>query len=438
MRTTLVFVLISVSSSVAAQADFDQNIKQTHGALAKFDIDSARALLNQACPAEISEVGTSVRHAICEAETGAIEEAAGHSDTAEQHYRSALSIWDQLAPGHTAYHAATLMNLGSIYRAQHRTAEAENMLTDAFELASGITGGTNERDRLLAVVTSRLGAFYSESVTPERGRPLLNRAISMLRTPELSNPAELAYACNSLGMFDLRTGDYKTGERNLREAVSVATDNLGESHPDTAIYEANLALALYDEGQYGRAEVLLNRARYIVENRLPSGSFRLGSILAKLTAVETAQGEFVRAEADGEQSLAILSRWREPESPEIAAENVMLGTLYLRERKIAEAAKVLPDAVALERRLAGDPRMPDRRVLADGIQSLAALRALERNWHDAQTLYSEAIAIYESTLGPSHPGIAPVLLEYADVLKHCGASRAEVKNIEARARAMKT
>jgi hypothetical protein len=34
--------------------------------------------------------------------------------------------------------------------------------------------------------------------------------------------------------------------------------------------------------------------------------------------------------------------------------------------------------------------------------------------------------------------MAPVLLEYAEVLKHCGAPRVEVKNVEARARALRT
>jgi tetratricopeptide (TPR) repeat protein len=436
MRIKLVFGLLgflSLSSSVAiaaeASGDFDRLVKQAHAALTKFDVESARALMSRACQPEPVASDVSVRTAVCESEMGAIEEAAGHVDAAETHYHRSLSIWGQIAPDHAAYRAATLMNLGSVYRAQRRPAEAEDMLTQAFTITRQTTG----EDRLLAVVTSRLGGFYSESGTPERGRALLNQAIPMLRTPALSNPAELAYACNLLGMLDLRGGDYKAGESNLREAVSVATDFLGESHPDTAIYEANLARALNAEGQYGRAEVLLNRARFIVESRLPAGSFRLGSILAQLAAVETAEGQFVRAEADGERSLAILSQWREPDSAEMAVEKVMLGTLYLRERKIAEAAKILPDAVAVERRLAADPR-----VLADGILRLAELRAFERNWHDAQILFSEAITTYESMPGPKHPGIAPVLLEYANVLKHCGAPRAEVKNIEARARAIKS
>jgi tetratricopeptide (TPR) repeat protein len=443
MRTKLLLGLLGLSSSMAAAGgapgDFDQLIKQAHVALTKFDPESARALLSQACRPEEFASDTSVRTAVCEAETGAVEEAAGHADGAELHYRRALSIWGELAPDHAAYHAATLMNLGSLYRTQRRNAEAENMLTQAFELVRGLSEESGGRDRLLAVVSNRLGGFYSESDTPERGRALLNEAIPMLRAPALSNPAELAYARNLLGMLDLRNGDYRAGESSLREAVSVATDALGDSHPDTAVYEANLALALYNEGQYTRAEVLLNRARYIVETRLPGGSLRLGRILGDLTRVETALGQFSRAEADGKQSLAILSQWRDAGSPEIAVENVALATLYLRERRIAEAEEILPAAVALERRLAAvDPYIPDRRVLAEGIQRLAELRALEQNWHDAQALYSEAIAIYESTPGFSRPGMAPVLLEYADVLKHCGAPRAEVKDIEAKARAMKT
>jgi tetratricopeptide (TPR) repeat protein len=437
MRTKLVFAILFFSSSLAfagAPGDFDQLIGQAKAALTKFDPDSARALLSQACEPMASVRDPSVRAGICESEAGAIEETAGHIDVAELHYRNALSTWNRLAPGHAAYHAATLMNLGSVYRTQGRRAEAENMLTQAFELVRQTAG----EDRLLAVVTSRLGGLYSESGTPERGRPLLNQAIAMLRTSALSNPAELAYACDLLGVLDIRAGDYKAAESTLREAVSTATDALGESHPDTAIYESNLAVALDSEGQHDRAEVLLNRARHIVETRLPAGSFQLGRILTELTNVETALGQFARAEADGERSLAILSRWSEPDSQEMAVEYVTLATLYMRERKIAEAAKILPDAVAVERGLAIDLPNYDRRVVADGIKRLAELRALQHNWHDAQTLYSEAITMYESTLGPSHPGIAPVLREYADVLKHCGAPRAEVKNIEARARAIKT
>src|SRR5580658_1552338 len=124
MRFKLLFGLLGLAVAGAAavsfdqRADFDQLIKQSRAALTKYDPESARALLSQACRPEASASGTSAKTALCETETGAIEEAASHADAAEAHYRRALSIWSQVAPGHTAYQAAILMNLGSVYRTQ--------------------------------------------------------------------------------------------------------------------------------------------------------------------------------------------------------------------------------------------------------------------------------------------------------------------------------
>src|SRR5579863_8651866 len=118
MRIKLLFGLPGLLSIAAgASGNFDEIVKQTHAALTKFEPASARVLLSQACPAEISAAGTSAKTAVCESEMGAIEEADGHVGAAETHYLRALSIWSQLAPEHAAYRAATLMNLGSVYRA---------------------------------------------------------------------------------------------------------------------------------------------------------------------------------------------------------------------------------------------------------------------------------------------------------------------------------
>jgi tetratricopeptide (TPR) repeat protein len=420
----------------AAPGDFEELMKQVRGALTKLDLVSARALLTQVCQTNPSTWDPSVevvtaRTAVCETELGVIEEAARHPEIAERQYLRALEIWNHFAPEYSVYHAATLMNLGSVYRMQRRMTEAESMLTQAYALA-GEHG--QEDPHLLALVTSRLGAFYADSGASERGRRLLTEAIAMFRNLSTASPAELAFAFNAIGMLNVHTGDYKTAETNLREAVELVTDSLGEDHPDTAIYESSLGLALYLDGQYDRAELLLRRAKYVAEARLP-GSLESGSILANLAAVETSLGQFAQAEADGALSLAILSAKRGPESLEVAFAKVSFATACLRERKLEEASKLLPEAIAVERRLAGDPRMGDQRVLAYAVRALGEVRAAQHQWVEAQALYSEAIGIYEAALGERHPTIAPVLREYADVLKHAGAPRAEVKRIEAKARA---
>lgn len=252
-----------------------------------------------------------------------------------------------------------------------------------------------------------------------------------------TNPAEVASVCNALGVLDLRAGDFKAAEAKVREAVSLATQALGEASPDVGLYEANLALALGLQGQLGRADVLLNRARYIVDATLPPGDVRLATVLTVISAVETAEKKFARAEADAAQSLAIVLGRNASDSLEVAVQQEILATVYIREKKIVEAEAMLPGTVVAERRLAASPSF-DRRALAQSVRTLGELRALEHNWSEARSLYLEAIGLYEATSGANHPAIVPILLEYADVLRHCDAPKQQVKSVEARARMIKT
>ena len=337
-------------------------------------------------------------------------------------------------PSANSTQVATLVDLGSRCAIQGRLGEAEKYFTQALDTARKLQGA---EAHLIVQAESRLGAFYSQTGLPERGRPFLQDALAKLRTPEYASLPELAYACNALGMLDVWARSYSTADAYLREAIDAASKDPGEDSPETAAYETNLGVLLHLQGKTTRAEVLLHRARFIVETKRP-GSLQLARVLADLSAVELTAGEFTAAEDDERQSLTILSRLGQQNSIEAASGNVLLGTLYLHQGRTAEAAAVLPDAVAAERRIAAEPGILNTRVLADAIRRLGQLRVQQGNWRDAQPLYSESLALYESNLGPTDPSLAPVLSEYARVLKHNGAPNAEVKKLEARAKAVKS
>jgi tetratricopeptide (TPR) repeat protein len=232
-------------------------------------------------------------------------------------------------------------------------------------------------------------------------------------------------------MLELSSGHYKSGESDLREAVSLAEASLGEANPETAAYATNLALSLLIQGQYSRAETLLRRARFVTESRFGPDSLELVNVLGELTSVETGLGRFQLAEDYGSKALLILNSHLPADSWEIVFTKVNLGALYLREHKIAEAQTILPGAVEAERHF-----LPEGRTLGDGLRNLAVLRVQQHAWDDAEALYREAIGLYERKLGAEHPDLAPVLREYAGVLKHQRASRAQVRSIETRARAI--
>jgi tetratricopeptide (TPR) repeat protein len=426
MRALLSLFVLSVGALAAS--DFDSLIKQGRAAFLASDLASAQTAYTEACPAEKMAAFPLQRIALCEHSLGTVAEASEHGDEAASRYFKSLAAFEQLGPPYVAHAVATLTNLGALYRRQQRLSDAERVLARALDLAREAAATDPES---YAITLSRAGALAIDLNQPERARNLLGEAIAGFRASPRPNTPELAYAFSSLGMMDIGSGQYKTAESNFREAVTLAAGSLGETDSATAAYSTNLALALLMQGQFNRAETLLNRARFIVESRLGPDNIQLARVFTELTSVETALGRFRLAEDDGKRSLSILNSHAPAGSLEIVLAQVALGSLYVREHDVADAEKILPAAVAMERGL-----LKDGKILADGIRDLAGLKAQQHAWNDAESLYREAIGLYERKLGADHSDIAPVLRAYSDVLKHQSTRGAEVRDIEARARAI--
>jgi tetratricopeptide (TPR) repeat protein len=429
MLATLPILAILATSFATPASDFDKLIEKGRASLLTYDVSAADKAYAEACPAELAESLPLDEIAFCEHGRGVISDLRGNSEEAARHYIKALVNWEALGDGFLVHRIRTLAGLGGAYRRQGRVKDAERVLGEACVLARPFARSDPE---LYGAMLSRWGAVYGE---PEAARTKLNEAIEVLRSLKPPDARELALAYNALGVLDLSMGRYKTGEANLRQAVELGGESMGENHPEAAGYAANLALALLAEGEFNRAETLLRRARFVIESRAGTGSLQLVNVLSGLTSVETALGKFSAAEESGKKAMAILREHAANSATanrgEIALIEVSLGGLYLREGKTAEADAILTPAVDEEHRLfhAG-------RRLGDGIRMLALLRTQQQAWSQAESLYREALGIYEAALGPDHPDTAPVLHEYAGVLKHQRAPKDKVRSIEARARAL--
>jgi tetratricopeptide (TPR) repeat protein len=426
----MLFIWLAVLTPpfAAASNDFDRILKQGRLALSAADLNSAQTLFNQACAGNNAETHPPQQTALCEHEIGVLEETRGHSGDAEKHYLKALAIWEDLSEDYQAPHAGTLMSLSGIRREQHRLGEAEALLTKAIALAER---SASDRPELYPMALSRLGSLYADSGQLDRARRTLNEAITKLEAITPVNKLELAYAWSSLGMADLAAADYKSAEAGMRKALAYAGEIAGEDHPEVAAYQANLGLALLMQGQYDRAEPLLRRALFVMEKRIGPDSARLAGILAEITTVEAARGRFAIAEDYGKREIAIANQNYGADSIEMALAHVNLAAVYIREHDPDAAEKILPQAIETER-----VRLGNTRFLADGIRTLAELRAEQHAWKESEALYREAIGLYESTLGSRHPNIVPVLRACARVMKLAGCSKQEVKTIEARANAI--
>lgn len=429
MRKLFAFLPLACVLS-ATPPDFKTLLDQGHAALEAFDLPTAHAAVDSACVAERASYlpYRPEQSALCAHYSAAIADALGRDEEAAALYREAVALWEHAGSAFLASRITSMTNLGAIYRHQRRFEEAEATLSRALDLATADPA-------MKAAALDRMGALYADLGQTERARAMLEESRATLRALPAQG-VELARAEDALGMLELHSGHYKTGETNLRTAVSLASSVLGEENPETGAYSTDLALALMVQGQFDRAEILLRRARFVIESRLGPDTVQLVNTLAELTSVERELGHYGQAEDYGEKALRLMhshlpSGRDENDSLEMVLLQANLGNLYVREHKTAEAERLLPGAVAAERRF-----FKNERALADGLRNLALLRCQQLVWAEAESLYREAIGDYEREIGADHPDLAPVLREYAAVLKRLGAPKAQVKKIEARARSI--
>ncbi len=406
-------------------ASVDELLAQGRAAFLASDLDRAESAYTQACPADLISTYPVAKAVTCENDLASVDEARGNLVRAQQRYVHAASTAEQAGPAYLPLYCARLIDLGEHYHRQGRTAEAEASLLKAIELARKLTAAKPD---LLPEALIRLGGLYADTSQPERGRPLLEEALA-------GHPAivatEIAYAYSCLGMIDLAAGRERESEANLRQAVALATSALGENNPVVAAYQTNLALALLTVRQFDRAGLLLRRAEFIVESHQGAAAAELAPICAELSAVANADGKFAEAEEYARRAISILSLQARPNTRALFASQVTLAAIYLRAHNTLEAEKILPASVEMQRRTAANPL-----TLAASLQLLGELRTQQRDWRAAETLFREAIGIYEKSSSPADadPAIATLLRGLAEAIKHQGGSKKEVRELEARAR----
>jgi tetratricopeptide (TPR) repeat protein len=433
MRTRISVLYVLSGAILGATPDFHQMMHLGQAALAAADIPAAEKFFLQAC-GKTADTEPSAgpftpdMQASCEHHLAIVDQARGDLPGAESRLLRALPEWQQAGSGFLPSYAMSMMNLGELYRLQRRTGETEDCLSRSVQLAREVRPAYPQ---IYPEALSRLGGAYAEFDKPAEGRPLLTEALDAFRSLEPRRQAAEARVLNTLGFMDLLEGHTAQALSLLNEAVRLAMTELGENHLEVATYQSDLAFAYVRSGQYDRAEPLLNRARFVIESHPVHDSLRLGIIFTELSLIACNRNKPALAEEYSNRAQQILDTLPSQKRVTGLLARVGLGAAWLAQHRLAEAERLLPDTVAVERRVA-----PHSYLLADGIHTLASLRALQHSWREAADLYKESIEIYRNRVGWNNPAIAPVLKEYADALKHSGGSKEEAKRMEALAKAI--
>ncbi len=413
-------------------ADFDAIIRQGRAAFFASDADGAEAAYNQACPADLVTAYPVAKAVTCENLLASVDEARGNLARAEQRNLQAVSGAEQAGPAYQPLYCAKLIDLGEFYRRHGRTTEAEASLTKAVDIARKLTSVV---PGLLPQALIRLGAVYSDMGQSERARAPLTEVLTIVATPQVDGkpiipPAETAFAHDAMGIIELGNGNIRAAETHLRAAVALATDALGEDSQVMAFHQANLALVLIAGHRLDAARLLLRRAQYVLEARNGRPTMQLALIYVEMSSVASGEGKMAEAEDYAQRAISMLNTLPKSDVRALASAQVMLAGIYLRNHDTAAAGKMLPAAVEIQRETGASPNS-----LGASIRLLGELRMQQRNWQDAEKLFRESIGIYEKTGTENmNAAVVPVLRDLADVLKHQGAPKDEVRALESQAR----
>lgn len=175
--------------------------------------------------------------------------------------------------------------------------------------------------------------------------------------------------------------------------------------PETVSNEVEALAAEYEhlleEGRYGEAEVIAERACALLSNAQGSNSAELAQCLNDLAFISNAQRKHQRAKQLYMRAIAI---WRRAESirhPFFVQLLVNLGCVYHDQRRHSKAEYFYKQALSIAESNLG----PDPSPLLLGLNNLAMLYYDQAAYERARPLYERALSIAEDTYGSDDPRI---------------------------------
>ena len=214
-------------------------------------------------------------------------------------------------------------------------------------------------------------------------------------------------------------GDYARAEQLVQNALKIREATLSAN--DVAVGESlvDLGTVYQLRGDFVRPEPLYQRALSIYEKAasVPMPSLEVQASMAEihgnLGVLYQGRGDFVRAVEHLGRALSIQEGARGPDHPEVARAAANLAGAYVRSRQDEKAIQLLKRAMAIQ-----EKTLPsDHPTLATSANNLAVVFLRQGDYANAEPLFQRALDIDQRALDPRHPRLALRLTALAEVLR---------------------
>jgi tetratricopeptide (TPR) repeat protein len=231
--------------------------------------------------------------------------------------------------------------------------------------------------------------------------------LAALARDAASNPKQSGRSLDRLGFLYYTSGDLKSGEDFLRQALDLRGSKLGIATADYAESANDLALALRDSRQLTEARALAEQSVSIRSTILGPKDPLVAESLNTLGTVHAFEGQYELATSKFEQALAIQEGHLDVSHPseEYGTLCVNMAGTYQRLGKYAKAEALFRKALDALRKNPG----VNHPAYSAALGAFAYLQVDLGNYAAAEKLYNEAEPLMREQLGEQHPLYATVL-----------------------------
>jgi CHAT domain-containing protein/Tfp pilus assembly protein PilF len=225
--------------------------------------------------------------------------------------------------------------------------------------------------------------------------------VANLAVDAASGAQQSGHSMDRLGFFEYTFGDYKNGERHLRQALELRKGTQGADTIDYSESANDLALFCRDSANLPEGRALAEEAVAIRSRLLGAADLRVAESLDTLGSIAAYQGDYDFAISRFEEARAIHEA-----QPDAAGLGEEYGTLcinlagtYQRVGKYAQAEALFAKGLEVLRRKPG----VNHPSYSTSLVAYAFLQADLGHYSVAEKLYDESGKLLLEQLGEQHP-----------------------------------
>ncbi len=278
------------------------------------------------------------------------------------------------------------------------------------------------RSAEVAASLDQLGEIFRLEADFARAEPLLREALAARRASLGADDPAVIQSLGHLGRLLEDQGQFARAEAPFREALAASERRFGTGSPESAARLDDFATNQSDLGRESKAIELLRQALGIRERTLGPESLGVAGSLHNLGLRLNEAGEYPESAAALERALAIRRKVLGPAHPLVGATQIELAGVYDDQNRHDDAEKTAEGALEVLRRALPD----DHPKIGEALNMLGIIRASRRDFTGAVPVFRELLARYQRVSGKGHPDTLSVENNLAITLLHAGqASEAE-------------